>query len=279
MQREQDSLNPHTHANIMVLLQEDSPSAHPYWYTHIIGIYHTLIHHKSSPDPILIAFLWICWYGLDLDRSSWFGWKACRLAKVGFVPNTPDAGSPAFGFLNPAQRGLTGDLLEPLLAWLPDEGDLDWRCYYVNVFIDCDMLMHFREQDNGLTQGGHDEDEHGFNADAVDEDSEAMDNLNDDNSENELQSGRDDDLGGGGSDDDKEDLRGSGKDSYGIIGDAENDKGSCNEEEDYGYSYSIDDSEDGDNSDTVPDLSDDALGPEDGKGDVDEVNLLKFAVF
>lgn len=32
MRREQDSLNPRTHANIMVLSQEREPDAHPYWY-------------------------------------------------------------------------------------------------------------------------------------------------------------------------------------------------------------------------------------------------------
>ena len=145
MRREQDSLNPRTHANIMVLSQEDDPSAHPYWYARIIGIYHTWVRHQSPPDPILIEFLWIRWYGLDLDRSSRFGWKFQRLPKVGFVPDSPDAGSPAFGFLDPARvirgvhlipcfsEGHKGDLLEPSLARLPDEGDLDWRCYYVNM--------------------------------------------------------------------------------------------------------------------------------------------------
>jgi len=145
MRREQDSLNPRTHANIMVLSQEDDANAHPYWYARIIGIYHTFIRHESSPDPILIEFLLIRWYGLDLDRSSRFGWKTRRLPKVGFVPDNPDAGSPAFGFLDPGRvvrgvhlipcfaEGLTGDFLESSIARLPDEGDLDWRCYYVNM--------------------------------------------------------------------------------------------------------------------------------------------------
>ncbi|KAF8800327.1 hypothetical protein BYT27DRAFT_7314007 [Phlegmacium glaucopus] len=43
MRREQDSLNPRTHANVMVLSQENEPDAHPYWYARIIGIYHTLV--------------------------------------------------------------------------------------------------------------------------------------------------------------------------------------------------------------------------------------------
>jgi hypothetical protein len=41
----------------MVLSQEDNMNAHPYWYARIIGIYHTLVRHESSPDPILIEFL------------------------------------------------------------------------------------------------------------------------------------------------------------------------------------------------------------------------------
>ena len=138
MRREQDSLNLHTHTNIIFLSQEKEPDAYPYWYAHIIGIYHTLVRHESSPDPIPIEFLFICWYGLDLDQTICFGWKMCRLLKFGFVPDDPDAGSSAFGFLNPAQviqgvhlilsfmEGLTGDLLQLSLAHLKHEGDLDW---------------------------------------------------------------------------------------------------------------------------------------------------------
>ena len=129
----------------MVLSQEREPDAHPYWYARIISIYHTLVRHESSPDPIPIEFLFVRWYGLDLDRTSRFGWKLRRLPKVGFVPDDPNYESPAFGFLDPAQvirgihlipsfaEGLTGDLLEPSFARLEHEGDFDWRCYYVNM--------------------------------------------------------------------------------------------------------------------------------------------------
>ena len=56
-----------------------------------------------------------------------------------------NASSPAFGFLDPAQmvwgvhlipcfsEELIGDFLESSIAWLPDKGNLDWRCYYVNM--------------------------------------------------------------------------------------------------------------------------------------------------
>ena len=146
MRREQDSLNLCMHVNIMVLSQEMEPNAHPYWYAHIIGIYHMLIRHASSPDPIPIKFLFVCWYGLDLNCSSCFGWKMRRMLKIGFVPDHPDVGSQAFRFLDPTQvicgvhlipsfaEGDTGDLLGLSLARLEHEGDLDWRCYYVNMW-------------------------------------------------------------------------------------------------------------------------------------------------
>ena len=129
----------------MVLSQEREADAHPYWYTCIISIYHTLVRHESSPNPIPIEFLFVRWYGLDLDCTSQFGWKMRQLLKVGFVPDDPDYESPAFGFLDPAQviqgihlipsftEGITGDLLEPSFARLEHEGDFDWRCYYVNM--------------------------------------------------------------------------------------------------------------------------------------------------
>src|ERR1700678_3930889 len=82
---------------------------------------------RPPREPILIRveFLLVCWYGLDLDRSSRFGWKTRRLPKVGFVPNSPDVVSPEIRFLDPAQviwgvhlilcfsESLTGDFLEP----------------------------------------------------------------------------------------------------------------------------------------------------------------------
>ena len=64
------------------------------------------------------------------------------MPKIGFVQ---DVGSQAFRFLNPAQviHGVhlipsfvecdTGDLLGLSLACLEHEGDLDWRCYYINM--------------------------------------------------------------------------------------------------------------------------------------------------
>jgi hypothetical protein len=143
MRREQDSLNPRTHANIMVLAHDDS-EGHPYWYARIIGIYHTQVIHSSSRDPIHMEFLWVRWYGTDPGPRYKSGWKARRLPRVGFVDDSDDS-SPAFGFLDPMHvirgvhlipafdDGLTDSLLEPSLARLPHEGDYDYSLYYVNL--------------------------------------------------------------------------------------------------------------------------------------------------
>ena len=37
---DQDSLNPRTHGDIMVLSRDDE---HPYWYAHIVGIFHAMV--------------------------------------------------------------------------------------------------------------------------------------------------------------------------------------------------------------------------------------------
>ena len=48
------------------------------------------------------------------------------------------------------------------------------------------------------------------------------------------------------------------------------------EEDDYGYKNHVDDDDDSD-SEQEPDFADDALGPEDGEGEGDEIYLLGFA--
>ncbi|KAF9472523.1 hypothetical protein BDN70DRAFT_818521, partial [Pholiota conissans] len=39
----QDSLNPQTHADIMILSHKDEENIYPYWYARIIGIFHALV--------------------------------------------------------------------------------------------------------------------------------------------------------------------------------------------------------------------------------------------
>ena len=64
-----------------------------------------------------------------------------------------------------------------------------------------------------------------------------------------------------------EEADGTAEDENGFGGD---------EEDDYGYKNHVDDDDDSE-SEQEPDLADDALGPEDGEGEGDEMYLLGFA--
>ncbi|KAF8802003.1 hypothetical protein BYT27DRAFT_7226594 [Phlegmacium glaucopus] len=161
LRRCQDSLNPRTHPDIMVLSHEDDDS-HPYWYAKIIGIFHAIVQHPSKPDPVSMDFLWVRWYGRNMTHKS--GWRSKHLPRIGFVDS--DDALP-FGFLDPLHvvrgchlipafhHGRTEDLLPPSIARLEIENDEDWLYYYVNIygvntdcvsfrFVDRDMMMRYR---------------------------------------------------------------------------------------------------------------------------------------
>ncbi|KAF8193727.1 hypothetical protein BJ912DRAFT_901526 [Pholiota molesta] len=158
MQRDQDSLNPRTHANIMLMSRDDSE--HPYWYARIIGIFHAVVQHSSMAESATMDFLWVRWYGADPTQQSRSGWKARRLPRIGFVRHEVDEEtglSPSFGFVDPAHvirgvhlvpafnHGSTLDDLPPSIhARLPHEGDYDYNFYYINYFVDRDMFMRYR---------------------------------------------------------------------------------------------------------------------------------------
>ena len=47
LQREQDSISPHTRPDIMLLCQEDE-RGHPYWYAWVCLIFHVLVEHQQD---------------------------------------------------------------------------------------------------------------------------------------------------------------------------------------------------------------------------------------
>jgi hypothetical protein len=142
LRRCQDSLNPRTHPNIMVLSHEDDDDAHPYWYARIIGIFHALVQHPDHLEPVSMDFLWVRWYGRHIEHRS--GWKAKHLPRIGFIDSDGDL---PFGFLDPIDvirgchlipafhYGRTEELLAPSIARLPAENDEDWLFYYVNMYV------------------------------------------------------------------------------------------------------------------------------------------------
>ncbi|TCD63562.1 hypothetical protein EIP91_005233 [Steccherinum ochraceum] len=163
VRRAQDSLNPRTQSDVMLLGHDDEcDDFHPYWFARIIALYHVFAYLQDStdrrrpPQVVRVEFAWIRWLGRDGSHAS--GWQARRLPRVGFVDATGngDAG-PAFGFLDPGQiiravhlmpafaHGTTSELLGPSMIRRPqDPEDEDWQYFYVNIFVDRDMVMRFR---------------------------------------------------------------------------------------------------------------------------------------
>ncbi|KAF8625106.1 hypothetical protein AX17_006931 [Amanita inopinata Kibby_2008] len=139
----------------MLLSHEDSESAHPYWYARVIGIYHALILHtgpeSKNAQPQRMGFLHVRWFGLEESYRS--GWNVRRLHQVCFLGS---ANPGAFGFINPSDviRGLhlmpafhygrTKELHPPSTIRPEVDRDEDWVAFYVNIFVDRDMVMRYR---------------------------------------------------------------------------------------------------------------------------------------
>lgn len=150
--RDQDTINIGTHSDIMVLANpdEDPENSHPYWYARVIGIFHATVQQVgSSTSYENMDFLWVRWYGFDVQARS--GFKACRLHQVGFL----DSNDPgAFGFLDPHdllravhlvpafEFGKSSRLLSQSIARHKNEGHEDYQRYYINmcVFYICHWL-------------------------------------------------------------------------------------------------------------------------------------------
>src|SRR5712664_2724448 len=147
IRRDQDSMNPRTNADVMVLSPETGPGAHPYWYAHVLGVFHARVLHTgplaTNRSIQHMEFLWVRWFGVDPGHR--YGHKVARLPKIGFVPESDPL---AFGFLDPSlvlrgchlipafNDGRTSDLLTAALtaARPPDEFE-DWVAFYVNMYV------------------------------------------------------------------------------------------------------------------------------------------------
>jgi hypothetical protein len=179
LRRAQDSINPRTHPDIMLLSHEDEDGdneteSHPYWYARVIGIYHVDVRH-ISPNALLsgiqeLEFLWVRWFGRDLDHNA--GWNARRLHRVEFVAddpidsNDPMCASGAFSFIDPAEvicgvhliptftHGKTSKLLGPSIVRPHKDNNEDWQYFYINMYgslhlfsAPSDILARFVDRD------------------------------------------------------------------------------------------------------------------------------------
>ena len=114
LRRNQDSINPRTHPDIMLLAPDAHNEVHPYWYARVIGVFHVNARYDGASFQRCsggrVDVLWVRWYEFDSGYKS--GWKHKRLPRLQFSDSTnPDA----FGFVDP-QAVLRGGHLLPAFA-------------------------------------------------------------------------------------------------------------------------------------------------------------------
>ncbi|TFK17135.1 hypothetical protein FA15DRAFT_650555 [Coprinopsis marcescibilis] len=158
--RDQESFNPRTQADIMLLAHDDTPTGHPYWYARIVGVFHLSALYMGGTyrqqQPHEFEVVWVRWFGPKSDPDTpQFGWKAKRLPRIGFVDPILDD-SPPFGFLDPSEiiRGIhlipdftgnkSGNGLGPTSVRPMRDEDKDWNYYYIGWFSHRDLFMRFR---------------------------------------------------------------------------------------------------------------------------------------
>jgi hypothetical protein len=132
LRREQDTINPRTRANIMVLSHEDE-KIHPYWYARVIGIFHVNVEYRQDDTrtyscPTRMDFLFVRWFQRD---GSAAGWAAKRLQRLEFFDeDSPDA----YGFLDP-DSVIRGVHLIPSFQHRsdPQDPESDYRFQYINM--------------------------------------------------------------------------------------------------------------------------------------------------
>lgn len=143
MRRDQDSLNPSSHSDIMVLAPPGS--SHPYLYGHVLAIFHVnaYLAGRGNDEPVCIHMLWIRWY--NLDTTVPWGLDTCELPRLEFAPLDDNP----FGFISPDQVLRAAHIIPAFHhrrtdAALPGYSvarsedvdgadDEDWRYYYVGM--------------------------------------------------------------------------------------------------------------------------------------------------
>ncbi|KEP45340.1 hypothetical protein V565_285640 [Rhizoctonia solani 123E] len=166
IRRGQDTINPRSNHHF-VMVNADHDSDHPYWYAKVIGIFHinAVCQGRDNSQPFRCEFLWVRWFDLQVPG----GWNMCRLDRIGY--STGHSLSATYGFIDPASVVRASHLIPafyygrgPSLTERQsigsDSTEGDWDSYYVNRFVDRDMVARYLgfgpghlRQNSALTDG------------------------------------------------------------------------------------------------------------------------------
>jgi hypothetical protein len=141
MRREQDSVNPSNHADVMVPSFDEDGSMR-YWYARVIGIYHARVKLAGQSGIKVVDFLHVRWFARDEQQTN-LRW---RLPRVGFF-DASQSPTESFSFLDPRLVLRSVHLIpafahpEPIMRTLPlpsiarpdAESDEEWSWYYVGM--------------------------------------------------------------------------------------------------------------------------------------------------
>lgn len=148
VQRDQDIIAPGAPSRSFIMIPAPDGDK-PFWYARVLGIFHTKVIHRPAGvfQPVTVEFLWVRWLGEEPGYRGGFAQSA--LDRIGYVPNGPGA----FGFLDPKciiraahlipafEFGTTDEFLPQSAYWDTDDGD--YESYYINPFVDRDMLTRY----------------------------------------------------------------------------------------------------------------------------------------
>ncbi|KAG8732310.1 hypothetical protein FRC11_014512 [Ceratobasidium sp. 423] len=150
VRRQQDTINPRSPCRFIILPADMGPSAHPFLYAKVLGIYHAQVRFDGRPAR-RINFLWVRW--LDYDEEEPGGWDVCRLDRVFYGKCRNDYElMNAFGFVAPHHiiRAAhlipdfeSGTTIPPGCTSFSDNEESDWNYHYVSRFVDRDMFMRY----------------------------------------------------------------------------------------------------------------------------------------
>ncbi len=148
MRRDQDSINPRTHPDIVL---PDDNAQHPFAYARVIKIFHADVRYvgpgatEASRRWSPLYVLWVRWFELDTSYAS--GFQHRRLPRLQFVEANHSDIMP-FGFVDPScvirasylmpafNHGETKHLLGPsTLARRPVDNEADFLYYYVCMCV------------------------------------------------------------------------------------------------------------------------------------------------